>query len=114
MKMQAFLCATLTGPAMADIITCDLSGTAVQFEIDRSQFAPAIDTQEPARRRVTTVRMDDAQFPAEPIMIGNTMGFWAEGLGGSEMMMVMQADGSAVFANARAGEHLSGTCEVAQ
>ncbi|WP_159086925.1 hypothetical protein [Loktanella sp. Alg231-35] len=112
--MATLLCATLPGPAMADVIACDLSGTPVRFEIDRTQFAPALDAQEPARRRVTTVQMGDARFPAEPIMIGNTVGFWAEGLGGTELMMIMQADGSAVFANARAGEHLSGTCEVVQ
>ena len=111
-KMPALLCATLAGPAVAEVVTCDLSGTAVRFEIDRAQFAPAVDLAEPPRRRITTVQMGDAQFPAEPIMMGDVRGFWAEGLAGSDVMMVMQADGSAVYADTRAGTRLTGTCEV--
>ena len=114
MKMPALLCAALPMPAMAEVITCDLSGTPVQFEIDHTQFAPARDAQEPVRRRVTTVQMGDAQFPAEPIMMDDIRGFWAEGLGGTDMMMVMQGDGTAVFADTRAGRRLTGTCEVMQ
>ncbi len=99
---------------MAEVISCDLSGVPVRFEIDRTQFAPAIDKNEPERRRVTTVQMGDAQFPAEPILMGDVRGFWAEGLAGSDVMMVMQGDGSAVYADTRAGERLTGTCEVLQ
>ena len=99
---------------MADVVTCDLAGTFVRFEIDRTQFAPAIDKNEPERRRVTTVQMGDATFPAEPLMMGAVRGFWAEGMGGSDIMMVMQGDGSAVFSDARAGQRITGTCEVAQ
>jgi hypothetical protein len=104
----------MVGPAMAEVVSCDLSGVPIQFEIDRAQFAPAIDNQEPMRRRVTTVQMGDAQFPAEPILMGDVRGFWAEGMGGTDIMMVMQGDGSAVYANTRAGERLTGTCEVLQ
>ena len=114
MKMPALLCATLSGPAMAEVISCDLSGVPVQFEIDLAQFAPAMDLAEPPRRRVTTVQMGDAQFPAEPIMMGDVRGFWAEGLAGSDVMMVMQADGTAVYADTRAGQRLTGTCKVLQ
>lgn len=106
--------AVLPSLAMAEIVSCDLSGIPVQFEIDRAQFAPALDLKEPPRRRITTVQMGDAQFPAEPIRMGDVRGFWAEGLGGSEVMMVMQGDGSAVYADTRAGERLTGTCEVLQ
>ena len=114
MRMQAIICATLSGPAMAEVVSCDLSGTPVRFEIDVSQFAPAADIQEPPRRRVTTVAMGDATFPAEPILMGDVRGFWAEGMGGSDIMMVMQADGSAVYANPQAGTRITGTCEVIQ
>ena len=114
MKMSAFLCATLSSSAMAETISCDLSGTPVQFDIDRAQFAPAMDLSEPPRRRITTVQMGDAIFPAEPIMMGDVRGFWAEGLAGSDVMMVMQGDGSAVYADTRAGQRLTGTCEVVQ
>jgi hypothetical protein len=114
MKMQAFLCATLSGPALAEVVTCDLSGTPVSFAIDASQFAPAFDKNEPERRRITTVRMGEATFPAEPLMMGNVRGFWADGMGGSDIMMVMQADGSAVYSDVRAGERITGTCAVTQ
>lgn len=114
MKVPVLLCATMAGPSLAEVVSCDLSGVPVRFEIDRTQFAPAIDKDEPARRRITTVQIGDAQFPAEPIMMGDVRGFWAEGLAGSDVMMVMQGDGSAVYADSRAGERLTGTCEVLQ
>ena len=100
--------------AMAEVVSCDLSGTPVRFEIDYAQFAPPMNPNEPTQRRVTTVQMGDAQFPAEPILMGDVRGFWAEGMGDSDVMMVMQADGSAIYADARAGERLTGTCEVLQ
>ncbi len=114
MKMPALLCAAMAAPAMAEVVSCDLSGLPVRFEIDLSQFAPALDPDEPTRRRVTNVQMGDAQFPAEPIIMGDVRGFWAEGQGGSDMLMVMQGDGAAVYANAGAGDRLTGTCEVLQ
>ncbi len=114
MKMQVVLCASLAGPAMAEVVTCDLSGTQLSFAIDHAQFAPAMDSAEPPRRRITTVQMGDARFPAEPLLMGNVRGFWAEGMGGSDIMMVMQADGSAVLSNTRAGQRITGTCEVMQ
>ena len=114
MKMQAILCASLATPAAAEVINCNLSGTGVSFEIDRAQLAPPHNDGEPPQRRVTTVQMGDARFPAEPIVMADVRGFWAEGMGGSEVMMVMQPDGSAVYADTRAGERLTGTCEVLQ
>lgn len=112
--MSLLLCATMSGPALAEVVTCDLSGIPVSFAIDLAQFAPAVDLAEPPKRRITTVQMGDAQFPAEPILMGDVRGFWAEGLAGSDVMMVMQADGSAIYADTRAGERLTGTCEVVQ
>ncbi|PJI91912.1 hypothetical protein BC777_0753 [Yoonia maricola] len=114
MKVPAVLCAVMAGPAMAEVVSCDLSGTLVRFEIERSQFAPPMNPNEPTQRRVTTVQMGDAQFPAEPIMMDNIRGFWAEGAGGSDIMMVMQGDGSAVYADTSTGARLTGTCEVSQ
>ena len=112
MRMPAIICASLASSVMAETVICDLAGTPVSFAIDRSQFAPAYHKNEPAQRRVTTVQMGAATFPAEPIMMGDIRGFWADGLGGSHVMMVMQADGSAVYANTRDGVRLTGTCEV--
>lgn len=112
MRMHALICATLSGPAMAEVVSCDLSGVPVRFEIDRTQFAPALDAKEPTRRHVTTVTLGDAVFPAEPVIIGDVRGFWAEGIEGSDVMMIMQPDGRAVYSNPRAGERLTGICEV--
>ena len=114
MKMHAVLCATMAGPALAEVVSCELAGVPIQFEIDRTQLAPAVDMNEPTQRRVTIVRMGEAQFPAEPIVMGEVRGFWAEGMGGADIMLVMQPDGTAVYANPRAGERLTGTCEVLQ
>jgi len=112
MKMATIICATCAGPVLADQITCDMAGTSVAFAIDRAQFAPPVDAQEPAQRRITTVQMGDATFPAEPILIGDLRGFWAEGLGGSEAVLMIQGNGTATYANTREGTRLTGTCEV--
>jgi len=114
MRVPAALCAMMAGPAMGEVVSCDLAGLSVRFEIDRRQFAPAIDPGEPTRRRITHVQMGDTEFPAEPILMGDVRGFWAEGMGGSDIMMVMQGDGSAVYADTRAGTRRTGTCEVLQ
>jgi len=107
----AMVLSTLGAPAVADMITCDLQGTPITFTIDRTQFAQAQAPGDPPRRKVTTVRMGDAQFPAEPILMGDVRGFWAEGQGGSNVMFVVQPDGSAVFTDMRAGQRLTGQCE---
>ena len=112
MRMPTVLCAAMAGPAMGEVVSCDLSGVPVRFEIDRAQFAPALDPNEPTRRRVTIVQMGDAQFPAEPIVMGDVRGFWAASDDGADVMMVMQGDGSGVYT--AADQRLSGTCEVLQ
>jgi hypothetical protein len=91
-----------------------MAGTSVSFAIDAAQFAPALDANEPPKRRITTVQMGDASFPAEPLVMGDVRGFWAEGMGGSDVMLVMQGDGSAIYADARAGTSITGACTVAQ
>jgi hypothetical protein len=114
MKMPALLCATMSGAALAKVVTCDLSGTPVRFNIDRAKFAPALDLAEPQKRRITTVRRCDSQLSAEPILMGAVGGFWAEGLAGSDVMMVMHADRSAIYADTHLGERVTGTCELMQ
>lgn len=114
MRIQTVLCAAMAGPVTAEVVTCDFPGMPVRFQIDRTQFAPAIDAGEPMRRRITTVQMGDTQFPAEPILMGDLRGFWAEAQGDAGIMMVMQGDGSAIYADTGTGERLTGTCEVLQ
>lgn len=114
MRIQTVLCAAMAGPVTAEVVTCDFPGMPVRFQIDRTQFAPAIDAGEPMRRRITTVQMGDTQFPAEPILMDDLRGFWAEAPGETGIMMVMQGDGSAVYSDTETGERLAGTCEVLQ
>ena len=114
MKMAAVLCATIAGPACAGTVTCDFSGVAVAFAMDESQFAPAQDASDPPRRQITTVQMGDAAFSAEPFIIGDTRGFWTTQDDGAEVLLVMQPDGSAVYADTRNVTPMTGTCEVLQ
>lgn len=116
-------CWNATSSAAADSLHCELSITCVgrsdcseelvdlSFEIDRNQFVDAIDVNEPPRRKVTQVQMGTKNFTAEPFLIGDVRGFWAEGLGGSDSIFVVNPDGSAKFSNPILGESLTGTCE---
>ncbi|MDX8351994.1 hypothetical protein [Cognatiyoonia sp. IB215182] len=109
---MAMVLLALSTPSTAETVTCNLQGTPVVFEIGRTQFAPAQHAGEPPRRKVTTVQMGDAQFPAEPILMGDVRGFWGEGLGGSNVMFVVQPDGNAVLSNTNEGTRLEGICQV--
>jgi hypothetical protein len=109
--MEVLICATLASPSMADVVVCDLSGLPVRFEIDRTQFAPAIDRNEPERRRITTVQMGESSFAAEPILMDGLRGFWAET---PDVMLVMQSDGTTIAKGGLAGSRRTGTCEVLQ
>ncbi|SFS10143.1 hypothetical protein [Yoonia litorea] len=112
--MPMFLCASLASPATAAVVTCDLAGVPVSFAIDAAQFAPAQNAGEPPRRRVTHVTMGDTAFAAEPFRLGDTVGFWTKDSVGAETMLVVNADGTAVYADPQAGARLTGTCEVLQ
>ena len=113
-KMMGVGCAICIGaPAFAEVISCEMSdGDALEFTIDHNQFVDAIDVDEPPRRKVTYVQYGAKQFPAEPIVLGQTRGFHADGLGGSTMMFVMQNDGSAILTNRQQGLRVEGLCEV--
>ena len=103
----------LASPALADTVHCVMAdGAEVRFVIDRNQFIDAVTPEEPIRRKVTLVRWGARQFPAEPFLIGEMRGFHAAGLGDSEVMFVVQPDGSAQLSNRRAGQQTAGTCEV--
>ncbi|WP_342075805.1 hypothetical protein [Yoonia sp. SS1-5] len=114
MKVQTAICAVFAGPCWAENIACDMDGIALAFAIDRNQFVAPASPDEPPRRKVTMVSMGDAQFPAEPFLIGKTRGFWAEGWSGSDVIFVMQPDGSATYTDTRRDTRLTGHCEVRQ
>lgn len=101
-------------PAAAESVRCVMQGDVpLAFDIDRTQFAPALDPKEPPRQQRTTVTYGDKQFPATPFYLGDTRGFEAEGLGGTITLFVMQSDGAALFSDARTGLRNTGTCTVA-
>ncbi len=123
MKAALAFLAVMASPASAQLVECTLSapcpGTvcvgenvAVRFEIDRSQFAPPIDPKEPPRNKVTHVRMGGFGFAAEPILMGDVLGFWedAEALG--NRMLIVQPDGTARYSEQPSGKDMTGTCEV--
>lgn len=99
-------------PAAAELVTCQMGedATPLTFEIDHTQFAPALDPNDPPRQQRTVVTFGDKQFPAEPFLLGDVRGFEAEGLGGTTTLFVMHADGEAVFSDTRAGIHIVGQC----
>ena len=99
-------------PLWAEVVACDMDGDPLTFTIDRSQFSPPVDVNDPPRQAVTVVEFADTQFPATPFLIGDTRGFEAEGLGGTATLFVMQADGTAVLSDRRAGLRVSGTCTI--
>jgi len=102
-----------TGPLQAEQVRCEMDdGATLAFDIDPSQFAPALDPKEPPRQQRTVVRYGDKQFPATPFYLGQARGFEAEGLGGTTTLFVMQPSGEARLSNARAGTALQGTCTL--
>lgn len=87
------------GPAHAAVDTydCALSrdGTRMdlRFDLDPASFAPPVDPADPPRRRVSRVRMEDAEIEAEAILGQNgSRGFWASAQG---LLMTVSPDGSA-------------------
>ena len=113
--MIRLMLALAATPALADSVTCTMEdGTPVSFVIDRSQFVTAVSPEEPIRRKVTNVQMGAARFPAEPFLIGDMRGFHADGLGGAQIMFVVQPDGSAKRSNSRTGATLTGQCQIAE
>lgn len=99
-------------PAMAEVVICDLETGQLEFVTDRNHFVAPLDVNDPPRRAATVVRFGDKQFPATPFLIGETRGFEAEGLGGTNTLFVMQPEGSAVFSDALVGLRVTGLCTI--
>ena len=114
MIMQSVTALVLSAtPAVSQSVTCFMeNGAALNFTIDRNQFVDAVDPSDPPRRKVSMVTFGEKHFPAEPFLIGDTLGFQAEGLGGTTTVFVMQAGGTAVFTDTRAGLRVTGQCEA--
>ncbi len=115
--------AAAAGPARAERVACALSApcgavactgatVAVSFEIDRAQFAPPYDPDEPPRNKVTRVEMGGQRFAAEPFLIGGMRGFWEDAGALGERMLTVGPDGAARYSELPSGNRLTGTCEV--
>lgn len=123
MKVMLALATAFTTPLAAETLTCTVAPPCpatglcsndpviIQFTLNRDEFAPAISADEPPRRKVTTVRMGAAQFPAEAIIMGENRGFWAEGGGGSNVLFIVAGDGTAHYIEDRTGVRMEGSCE---
>lgn len=119
----AAMISAMPGASHADSLRCEVSApcptneaclteaVSIAFDIDRTQFAPANDPADPPRRKITFVRMGDRQFPAEAILMGGIRGFWAEGLGGGDVLFIVQPDGTANYVEEPSGFQMEGTCE---
>ena len=114
----------MSGPVMADRVECRLSapcpgsGICVQdivplsFEIDRNQFVAPVDANEPPRNKVTQVDLGGVKFAAEPLIIGDMMGFWEDAEAMGERMFTLGPDGMGLYTEWPAGVELSGECVV--
>ena len=113
MMMQAVSALAMSAaPVWAEVVTCDMDGDPLSFAIDRSQFSPPVDTNDPPRQAATVVQFGGERFSATPFLIGDTRGFEAEGLDGATTLFVMQSDGTAVLSDRRAGLRITGTCTI--
>lgn len=118
--MKSVLLLLTAAPAVAETLVCEVAPPcpaapcgetiSIRFDIDRTQFAPAQDANDPPRRKVTFVEMGSAGFPAEALIMGDLRGFWAEGNGGGNILFIVQPDGSANYAEQPSGTRMEGTC----
>ena len=83
----------------------------LRFEIDRNQFVDAINTNEPPRNKVTDVTMNGETFAAEPFLIGDVRGFWADNKEAGNRILMIEADGTAQYAEPDLERTMTGTCE---
>ena len=112
MRMVTPLCISLATPVLGESFVCDMDGTPLQFDIDMTQFAPPVDQGEPPRRRVSSVVMGDETFEAEPMVMGDLRGFWTDGNQPDQVVLIIQADGTATLTVGADGDELAGRCEV--
>ena len=89
----------------------DCVAMSVRFDIDRAQFVAAIDANEPPRRQVTFVTMDDQSFSATAILFpGGVSGFHEDAGEIGSRLMIVQPDGSARLALQPSNQVWIGMC----
>ncbi|WP_296419189.1 hypothetical protein [Pseudooctadecabacter sp.] len=83
----------------------------VTFDIDPNQFVNPQSPDEPPRRQVTQVTMDDATFTAQAIMMaGGIEGFHEDAGALGSRLMIVRADGSARLTLQPANTRWVGMC----
>ena len=124
MKLAVLISLLAGAPVLAERVECRLSapcpgnGICVQdavplaFEIDRNQFVAPVDANEPPRNKVTQVDLGGVKFAAEPLIIGETLGFWEDAEAMGERMFTLGPDGQGLYTEWPAGVELSGECVV--
>ncbi len=121
--LSSVLICLLASPVLAERIACTLSKPCttqapcpspvnLNFTIDRNQFSAAVHPQDPPRKQVTMVTLGGIRFSAEPMIIGETRGFWEDGEAMGARMFTMQPDGSGIYNETATGLRLSGPCKV--
>lgn len=124
MKLALILGLVLPHSAEAQRVDCRLSAPCpavgvcvperkrLTFEIDRSQFAPPVHRDEPPRVKVTHVDLGGIRFAAEPMIIGDIIGFWEDAEAMGSRIFTLGPDGIGVYNEDPAGIRLTGRCEV--
>lgn len=119
MRALAVLVSLAAAPAAAqldctlqnDACFSDCAQMSVTFTIDASQFVAPQDPDDPPRRQITTVQMDDARFVAEAIMLpGDVVGFYENTAQLGTRLMIVQPDGSTRLIMQPQNQTWRGTC----
>lgn len=102
----ANLC-TLTDPQCVQ----DCEPVEVTFHVDPNQFVAPQNSNDPPRRQVTTVVMNDATFVAEAILLDSgAQGFFEDAGELGSRLMIVQPDGSARLLLQPGRRVFEGTC----
>lgn len=119
MKALAVLVWLAATPAAAQL-DCTLQNEAcirnctqmsATFAIDATQFVARQDPDDPPRRQITNVQMDDARFIAEAIVLpGGVVGFYEDAGALGSRLMIVQPDGSARLIMQPQNQTWRGTC----
>lgn len=117
---KTFVGILLAGQAHAQDYICymrelpcasECSDTTVEFSIDTSQFAAPQDPNDPPRRQVTQVTLDDTSFSAEAIwMSGGIRGFHHDAGALGSRLMIVQREGYARLSLQPENQTLTGFC----
>ena len=103
--------ADLTCTLQRELCGTDCPVMPVHFAIDPAQFSAPVSADDPPRRQVTTVTLDDKVFVAEAILFpGGVSGFHEDAGDLGSRLMIVQPDGTARLSLLPQGEVWVGGC----